>query len=70
MEQYVNFLNELSDFEFRVFIYSRLLKRSQEQIAKDLHTNKVKINKICQILNQHTQYINLKEEIFEAFYTD
>jgi hypothetical protein len=69
MERHILFLNDLSDYEFRVFIYSRLFKRSQEQIAIDLKTNKVKINKICRTLFSHSEFINLKEEILEAFFT-
>jgi hypothetical protein len=67
MEKHIVFLNDLTDYEFRVFIYSRFFKRSQEQIAKDLRTNKVKINRVCKTIFCHQNFIDLKEEILTAF---
>ena len=68
MDKYIQWLNELSDFECRIFFYHYVLGFTISRISAELHLNKQKIKEIVEKLQKEKSFLALKEEIFEAFF--
>jgi hypothetical protein len=61
-------LDDLSNLEFRVLIYSAVLKLPQDCISRKLHLHKKEISRMLKDIRQLHEYECLKEDLLEAFF--
>ena len=66
--KYIEWFNDLTDREFRIFLYSRIFRFTQDEIAQHLHIGKKKVNSTLKDLNKELKYISLKDEVLEAIF--
>ena len=66
-EDYIFYLNDLTDKERSVFLYCFILKISQSETSNHLKLSIHKVNKIVQNIKQEINVLPLKQEIFDAF---
>ncbi len=75
MQHYLDFLNDMTDLEFRIFMLQRMGK-TQEQIVNCCNIsrspdNKIHImlvNKVCQELKKEASLLQIKDEVLEAVF--
>lgn len=67
LKQYSNVLDELTDKEFRVFVYRFAFKLSYKEIAKRLKMSSKTIIKLVDGIKVDIEFAIMRKQLFKAF---
>ena len=67
MHTYLELIYDLNDQERSIFLMYFVLKRPQEEIAREFKLGKSKVNRICKSIMTKSDFYRLRDLLLEAF---
>lgn len=67
MQTYLELIYDLSDQERSIFLMYFVLKRPQEEIAREFKIGKSTVNRVCKSIMTKSEFYRLRDLILEAF---